>query len=99
MFDVSGTIHIAKSIRVQSYKTIDGRGQKIKITNHGLQLKECEHVIVCNLEFEHGEGADADAIQLKPCVKHVWIDRCTLSDYADGLIDITRESSHVTVSR
>lgn len=99
VFDVSGTIRVAKSIRVQSYKTIDGRGQRVKITNKGLQLKECEHVIICNLEFERGAGPDADAVQLKPKSRHVWIDRCTLSDYDDGLIDVTRQSSFVTVSR
>jgi pectate lyase len=99
VFDVSGTISIAKNIRVQSHKTIDGRGQRIRITNKGLQLKECEHVIICNLEFQRGAGPDADAIQLKPNSKHVWIDRCTLSDYDDGLIDVTRQSSFVTVSR
>ncbi|KAG0572041.1 hypothetical protein KC19_VG064500 [Ceratodon purpureus] len=99
VFDVSGTVHVAKNIRVQSYKTIDGRGQRIKITNKGLQLKECEHVIICNLEFERGAGPDADAIQLKSKSRHVWIDRCTLSDYDDGLIDVTRQSSFVTVSR
>lgn len=99
VFEVSGTIHLSSYLNVLSYKTIDGRGQRIKLTGKGLRLKECEHVIICNLEFEGGRGPDVDAIQIKPNSKHIWIDRCTLRDYDDGLIDITRESTDITVSR
>lgn len=99
VFQVSGTIHLRSHLSVSSYKTIDGRGQRVKLTGKGLRLKECEHVIICNLEFEGGKGPDVDAIQIKPKSKHVWIDRCSLRDYDDGLIDITRESTDITVSR
>ncbi|XAR50962.1 Pectate lyase [Bertholletia excelsa] len=99
VFEVSGTIKLASYLNVSSYKTIDGRGQKIKLTGKGLRLKECEHVIICNLEFEGGRGPDVDGIQIKPNSKHIWIDRCTLRDYDDGLIDITRQSTDITVSR
>ncbi|KAG0496996.1 hypothetical protein HPP92_001687 [Vanilla planifolia] len=99
VFEVSGTIHLLSYLRVSSFKTIDGRGQKIKLTGKGLQLKECEHVIVCNLEFEGGRGHDVDGIQIKPRSRHIWIDRCSLRDYDDGLIDITRESTDITISR
>ncbi|GBG67285.1 hypothetical protein CBR_g88573 [Chara braunii] len=96
VFEVSGTIELSKYIRVRSFKTIDGRGQRIKIHGHGLQLKECEHVIICNIELERGPD---DGIQLKPNTRNIWIDRCTLSDYDDGLIDVTRASTDVTISR
>ncbi|KAK9756789.1 hypothetical protein RND81_01G121300 [Saponaria officinalis] len=99
VFEVSGTIELNSYLSVSSYKTIDGRGQKIKFTGKGLRLKECEHVIICNLEFDGGRGHDVDGIQIKPNSKHIWIDRCTLSDYDDGLIDITRSSTDITVSR
>ncbi|XP_017977778.1 PREDICTED: probable pectate lyase 4 [Theobroma cacao] len=99
VFEVSGTIHLSSYLSVSSYKTIDGRGQRIKLTGKGLRLKECEHVIICNLEFEGGRGPDVDGIQIKPNSKHIWIDRCSLRDYDDGLIDITRESTDITVSR
>ncbi|KAL0375162.1 UNVERIFIED_CONTAM: putative pectate lyase 13 [Sesamum radiatum] len=99
IFEISGTIELSSHLSVSSYKTIDGRGQRIKITGKGLRLKECEHVIICNLVFEGGRGQDLDAIQIKPNSKHIWIDRCCLSDYSDGLIDITRESTDITVSR
>lgn len=99
VFDVSGVIMLSSGIKVQSFKTIDGRGQRVKLMGNGLQLRECEHVIICNLEFEGGRGHDVDGIQLKPNSKHVWIDRCSLSDYDDGLIDITRQCTDITISR
>lgn len=99
MFDVSGTIHLSSFVNVSSHKTVDGRGQRVKITGKGLRLKQSENVIICNLEFEGGVGPDADAIQIKPKSSTIWIDRCTLKNYYDGLIDITRESTDITVSR
>ncbi|KAH0681553.1 hypothetical protein KY284_022638 [Solanum tuberosum] len=99
VFEVSGTIHLTSYLRVSSHKTIDGRGQRIKLTGKGLQLKDCEHIIVCNLEFEGGRGHDVDGIQIKPNSRHIWIDRCSLRDYDDGLIDITRQSTDITISR
>ncbi|CAN6471197.1 unnamed protein product [Victoria cruziana] len=99
VFEVSGIIHLSSYLRVSSYKTIDGRGQRVKLTGKGLQLKECEHVIICNLEFEGGRGPDVDGIQIKPNSRHIWIDRCSLCDYDDGLIDITRASTDITISR
>ena len=99
VFEVSGIIHLSSYLNVSSYKTIDGRGQRIKLTGKGLRLKECEHVIICNLEFEGGRGPDVDGIQIKPNSKHIWIDRCSLRDFDDGLIDITRASTDITISR
>ncbi|KAI4351146.1 hypothetical protein L6164_005529 [Bauhinia variegata] len=99
VFEVSGTIQLSSYLSVSSYKTIDGRGQRIKFTGKGLRLKECEHIIICNLEFEGGRGHDVDGIQIKPNSRHIWIDRCSLHDYDDGLIDITRQSTDITVSR
>ncbi|KAL8508922.1 hypothetical protein ACS0TY_016210 [Phlomoides rotata] len=99
IFEVSGTIELSSYLNVSSYKTVDGRGQRIKFTGKGLRLKDCEHVIICNLIFEGGRGHDIDGIQIKPNSKHIWIDRCSLSDYDDGLIDITRQSTDITISR
>ncbi|CAA0829775.1 Pectin lyase-like superfamily protein [Striga hermonthica] len=99
IFEVSGTIELSSYLSVSSYKTVDGRGQRVKLTGKGLRLKECEHVIICNLIFEGGRGHDVDGIQVKPNSSHIWIDRCSLSDYDDGLIDITRGSTDITISR
>lgn len=99
VFEVSGTINLSSYLNVSSYKTIDGRGQRIKLTGKGLRLKDCEHVIICNLAFESGRGHDVDGIQIKPNSKHIWVDRCSLRDFDDGLIDITRASTDITISR
>uniref|UniRef100_A0A0E0JJX0 Pectate lyase n=1 Tax=Oryza punctata TaxID=4537 RepID=A0A0E0JJX0_ORYPU len=99
VFDVSGDIHLRTYLRVSSHKTIDGRGQRVRLVGKGLQLKECHHVIVCNLEIEGGRGHDVDAVQIKPASTHIWIDRCSLADCDDGLVDITRGSTDITVSR
>ncbi|CAI5530102.1 unnamed protein product [Closterium sp. Naga37s-1] len=99
VFAVSGTICLSSPIRVPSFTTIDGRGQKVILQGAGLQLRDSQHVILCCFLLTGGRGHDADAIQMKPQVAHVWVDRCTLSDYDDGLIDITRGSTDVTISR
>lgn len=99
VFEVSGTICLSSYLSVSSHKTIDGRGQRIKLTSKGLRLKDCENIIICNLEFEGGRGHDVDGIQIKPNSRNIWIDRCSLRDYDDGLIDITRQSTDITVSR
>ncbi|KAF8008893.1 hypothetical protein BT93_J0021 [Corymbia citriodora subsp. variegata] len=99
VFEISGTICLSSYLSVSSHKTIDGRGQRIKLTGKGLRLKDCENIIICNLEFEGGRGHDVDGIQIKPNSRNIWIDRCSLRDYDDGLIDITRQSTDITVSR
>ncbi|PWZ34128.1 putative pectate lyase 21 [Zea mays] len=99
VFDVSGTIQLSSGVVVSSYKTIDGRGQRVRLCGWGLLLRECEHVIVCALEVEGGRGHDADAVQIKPRSRHVWVDRCSLRGFEDGLVDVTGGSTDVTVSR
>ncbi|KAI3864438.1 hypothetical protein MKX03_019286 [Papaver bracteatum] len=55
-----------------------------EFTGKGLKLKEYECVIICNLEFEGGRGHDVDCTQIKHKPKHIWFDRCSLSDFDDG---------------
>ena len=38
VFEVSGIIHLSSYLKVSSYKTIDGRSQRIKLTGKGLRL-------------------------------------------------------------
>nr|TKR79604.1 hypothetical protein D5086_0000270850 [Populus alba] len=79
-----------------------GRGQRIKLTGKGLRLKGNVNMLFymqSRAFAEGGRGPDVDGIQIKPKSKHIWIDRCSLRDYDDGLIDITRESTDITISR
>ncbi|RWR95499.1 putative pectate lyase 21 [Cinnamomum micranthum f. kanehirae] len=69
---IFGTIHLNSYLSVSSsYKTIDGCHPRVKFTGLGLRLNECEHVIICNLEFEGGRGHDVDGIQIKPNSRHI----------------------------
>ena len=98
VFDVSGTITLTRAIDVQSNKTIDGRGQRITLTQHGLSLSGVENVIVHNLRLVGTTEPRIDVISLYGGTRHVWINHCDLSAYTDGLVDITVQSTDVTVS-
>ncbi|GFP96210.1 probable pectate lyase 13 [Phtheirospermum japonicum] len=74
---------------------VKGLNSPVKV----FRLKEYEHVISCNLMFEGGRGHDVDGIQIKPNSSHIWIDHCSLSNFDNGLIDITRGSTKITISR
>lgn len=84
---------------VLSFKMIDGRGQGVKITDKGLRLEKSEHVIICNLQFEGGDKENVDAIQIKSKSTNIWIVRWNLRNYADNLIDVSHESTNITISR
>ncbi|KAI8556510.1 hypothetical protein RHMOL_Rhmol05G0258800 [Rhododendron molle] len=73
VFEVSGTIKLSSYLSVSSYKTIDGRGQRIKFTGKGLRLKECEHVIICNLEFE-GDPSHIGDRCIRVTIHHCFFD-------------------------
>lgn len=48
--------------------------QRVKLTGKGLRLKECENIIICNLEFEGGKGHEVDVIEIKPNSKNIWFE-------------------------
>ena len=79
-----------------SHTTIDGRGRNIKLTNRGLELSRVQNVIVHGIRIEDGDRGDA--IRIVHQSRDIWIDHVTLKNFDDGLIDITRESTAVTVS-
>jgi pectate lyase len=98
-FRVSGEIHLHSMIAVHSDKTIDGRGAEIRISGQGLSLTGVSNVILANLIFENGDrGPDDDAVHISDGTRNVWIDHCSLSSWGDGLIDITRGATDITVS-
>ena len=97
-FAVSGELHLDTSIPVGSNVTIDGRGANVVITDAGLTMDGVTNVIVTNLTFAGSAANDMDAISIRAATRHVWIDHCDFSGYSDGLIDITRGATDVTVS-
>ncbi|MDI6099375.1 DUF1080 domain-containing protein [Actinoplanes sp. NEAU-A12] len=92
---------------VTSDKSIVGVGATAGITGGGLNIglpvstvttppaDAVHNVIVQNLSFR---GASDDSINVQMFSHHIWIDHNDLARGYDGLIDIKRGSSYVTVS-
>jgi pectate lyase len=93
---------------VTSDKTIVGVGANSGFTGGGLNVgipvsdsitslpaNAVHNVIIRNLVFT---GTPDDAVNVQMFSHHVWIDHNDLSNGFDGLIDIKRGSSYITVS-
>lgn len=105
---VAGTITmnpVGKEIKVASDKTIIGSGTSGHIVGGGFFLGQGVHnVIIRNLTIRdayqgvwNDKEHDFDAIQMDGA-HHVWIDHNDLRHMADGLIDVRKDSTYVTVS-
>ncbi|MDC0770213.1 pectinesterase family protein [Streptomyces sp. HD] len=105
---VAGTIDmnpVGKEIKVQSDKTIVGAGTAGQIVGGGFFLGSGVHnVIIRNLTIRdsyqgvwNDKDHDFDAVQMDGA-HHVWIDHNDLRHMADGLIDVRKDSTNVTVS-
>ncbi|WP_085066760.1 pectate lyase family protein [Catenuloplanes japonicus] len=105
---VSGVLTLPGPMHdVTSDKTIVGVGTASGLTGGGLNVglpvssattppaDAVHNVIIRNLNFT---GTPDDAINVQMFSHHVWIDHNDLSDGYDGLIDIKRGASYVTVS-
>ncbi|MCB0216879.1 MAG: polysaccharide lyase family 1 protein [Chloroflexi bacterium] len=95
VFGVDGQIQLRHPIVLQSDKTVDGRGRRIELVWHGLDINGVRNVVVSNLALRDGKG---DAVSVRHGARQVWLDHLSLSDFDDGLVDVTREASDVTVS-
>lgn len=96
-------------VDVASDKTIVGVGSSGELQGIGLNLRRSSNIILRNLKIHHvlASSGNGDAIHLDG-THDVWIDHCELwaespavnsdKDKYDGLIDITHESSDITVS-
>ncbi|WP_329337542.1 pectinesterase family protein [Streptomyces sp. NBC_00663] len=105
---VAATINmdpVGKEIKVQSNKTIVGSGTSGHIVGGGFFLGTGVHnVIIRNLTIRdayqgvwNDKEHDFDGIQMDGA-HHVWIDHNDLRHMADGLIDVRKDSTYVTVS-
>ena len=95
LFDVSGVIRLDGMLRVPSDTTIDGRGTYVAFQGSGLDIRGVRNVIVSHVVLEGGEG---DAVSVRARARDVWLHHLTLREFSDGLIDVTREATGVTVS-
>ncbi|WP_030864159.1 pectinesterase family protein [Streptomyces sp. NRRL S-37] len=105
---VAGTITmnpVGKEIKVASDKTIVGSGTSGHIVGGGFFLGQGVHnVIIRNLTIRdayqgvwNDKEHDFDAVQMDGA-HHIWIDHNDLRNMADGLIDVRKDSTYVTVS-
>ncbi|WOK94834.1 hypothetical protein Cni_G03539 [Canna indica] len=97
-------ITLKRPLGVKSFTTIDGRGADVHIAHGaGFLLYQVKSVIIHGLQFHNiravkvAAGGDGDAIRLVKAAK-VWIDHNTLYACKDGLIDVTRGSTGITIS-
>ncbi|MGW3423562.1 pectinesterase family protein [Streptomyces phaeochromogenes] len=96
---------VGKEIKVRSDKTIVGQGTSGQIVGGGFFLGTGVHnVIIRNLTIRdsyqgvwNDKDHDFDAVQMDGA-HHVWIDHNDLRHMADGLIDVRKDSTNVTVS-
>jgi len=107
---VQGTIEPAdfgSMIDVASDKTIVGAAPGGELVGVGLRLDHVQNVIVRNLTFRDSYVAgdwdgksddnDNDGIRVDTS-SHVWIDHNELTRLGDGLIDVRKDSTAVTLS-
>lgn len=102
VFDVSGTIRLESPLRVSgiNYLSIDGTGQMVRITGYGLRILDSDNIVVHNITIADGNPDAVDAIMVARS-NNVWINHVTLSNFPDGLLDITRapdQRARVTVT-
>lgn len=100
---ISGTIQLSGMTPLRGNKSVIGL-PGAKITGGGFELYKRSNIIIRNIAFENAQD---DAIKINQNTHHVWVDHCSFTDGAapdpqgathDGLIDITRQSSFVTLS-
>ena len=93
-------------IRVVSDKTIIGAGKNGQIIGGGFFLPPGTHnVIIRNLTIRdtyvegdpEGKTQDFDGLQIDSA-HHIWIDHCHLARHGDGIMDLRKGTTFVTVS-
>lgn len=85
-------------LNINSNKTIIGANKHATIYG-GISIKNKNNIIVRNLNIQGtwpNPGPD-DTISIRNS-HHIWLNHLNIWDAGDGLLDITRESSYVTVS-
>ena len=106
---LEGTLFFPESRMMEIKETYDlsilGAGADAVIEGFGLNIDKSHNIIIQNIEFR---DCPDDAINIQGTESHhIWIDHCTFSDSPDidiegqrhdGLLDIKRGASYVTVS-
>jgi pectate lyase len=112
VFDIEGTIVLGNMLSVPSNTSIDARGHDVMITGNGLEMQGVENVILSNLTIQGpclDEDEKPDAIRITDnediqpdgpwrTSRHIWVHHVTLRSFCDGLLDISKGSTDITIS-
>jgi pectate lyase len=104
VFKVSGTLNLKDKLVVSSDKTLDGRGAKVLIRGATVDIpKTTKNVIISDLSFRDsytgsGDGEGFDAIGISDGARGVWIHHVLVANSGDGLIDMKRGATDITIS-
>jgi len=99
---IDGVIDLAGMVPLRSDKTVVGLPGS-KLINGGFEIYKRQNIVIRNVFFQ---GAPDDTLKINQNTHHVWVDHCTFSDgdvypdgkEHDGLFDITRQTSYITIS-
>jgi pectate lyase len=92
---VNGEIDLeGNMVPMRSNKSLIGL-DGARLFNGGLEMNRRQNIIVRNITF--ADGTD-DTFKINQNTHHVWVDHCDFTRAADGLFDITRQSSFITIS-
>ncbi|KAH9216787.1 pectate lyase A [Leptodontidium sp. 2 PMI_412] len=102
---ISGPItQEAAQVRIGSNTTLVGADSSVILTGFGLLVRNDNNVIIRNIAIAKVTAANGDAIGVQ-YGSNIWIDHVDLSadrtkdkDFYDGLCDLTREASFITLS-
>lgn len=116
IFKYSMTIRLKNELMITSYKTIDGRGARVRIVGgagltiqrvsnviiHGITITDIKptgpaRIMTSTLHVGNRGRCDGDAISIFAS-KNIWIDHCYLARAADGLVDVIRGSTAVSIT-
>ncbi|SLM92585.1 putative pectinesterase/pectate lyase protein [Brachybacterium faecium] len=107
---VEGTLAIdpfGTNLKVSSDTSILGVGRGAEIVGGGFHLDEVANVVIRNLTFRDSyvpgdwdgkdDDNDNDGVRVDTS-HHVWIDHCEFARLGDGLVDVRKNATNVTIS-
>ena len=107
---VEGTLTIdpfGTNLKVSSDTSILGVGRGAEIVGGGFHLDEVANVVIRNLTFRDSyvpgdwdgkdDDNDNDGVRVDTS-HHVWIDHCEFARLGDGLVDVRKNATNVTIS-
>jgi pectate lyase len=106
-FATDMTIALSTPIQLRSNVTVDGRGSNVQITRNGLMITGgVSNVILTNLTIRDDidvlnnvpvDDRTHDAVHISNA-HSIWLHALSLSNFGDGLVDVTSGARDVTVS-